>query len=94
MKGVSREGNSTGLYSVEGSSDDESFDLFADKSEDSVSSVSEDDSTFSTFVQQEDLHLLQESPFFLQEHLMLEHFDFRLQLQQPTKFRFSFFGCW
>ena len=45
----------------------------------------EDDSTFSTFVQQEDLHLLQVSPFFLQEHLMLEHLDFRLQLQQPTK---------
>ena len=37
VKGVSREGNGTGLYSVEGSSDDESFDLFADKSEDSVS---------------------------------------------------------
>ena len=37
VKGVSREGNSTGLYSVEGSSDYESFDLFADTSENSVS---------------------------------------------------------
>ena len=44
-----------------------------------------DGSTLSTFIQQEDLHSLQESPIFLQAHLKVEHFDFRLQLQQPTK---------
>ena len=37
VKGLSREGKGTGLYLVEGSSDNESFDLFVDKSEDSVS---------------------------------------------------------
>ena len=44
-----------------------------------------DGSNLSTCIQQEHIYSLQESPNFLQAHLKVEHCDFRLQLQQPTK---------
>ena len=54
----------TGLYWVEGSSDIESFDLFANKTVDSVSWDFADDGTFSTFIQHGDLYSLHEWPNF------------------------------
>ena len=82
VKGSSSEGNGTGLYWVERFSVIKSFDLFVDRSVDSVSWVTVNGGTCSIFVQQEDQ---QDRPNFLHANLVLEQFNFRLQLQQLTK---------
>ena len=59
-----------------------SVDVLMKRSNDGVSSV--------IFLQHVDRHALHLRPIFRQANLMSEHFDFRPQLQQPTKRSLAF----